>query len=104
MEVFCVSDILYINDSNPESVLLSEIPALRRFCHSIAADAQLREAKHYLRSPLLRLVTSLDTWTANIVHREEAKASEETSEKMERLNSQEEAFEQHVWPTLPGSA
>ncbi|MBE3047622.1 hypothetical protein IMZ48_34935 [Candidatus Bathyarchaeota archaeon] len=86
-------------EGNAELVLSSEIPAVRRFCHSATADARLREAKHYLRSPLFSLVTSLDIWTADNVHREDAKISE-SSEGSQHLRM-EEAFSHAVWPTLP---
>lgn len=65
LEVFCVSNILYetfTKKGNSDMVAGSGIPELRRFCHSIAADAQLLEAKHFLKSKLASLFSSLDLW------------------------------------------
>lgn len=65
LEVFCVSNPTYEKYSekgNDELVRASGIPQLRRFCHSITADAQFREASHFLRSTLPSLISSLELW------------------------------------------
>ncbi|KAK3306258.1 uncharacterized protein B0T15DRAFT_396538 [Chaetomium strumarium] len=65
LDVFCVSNKWYDKYSrkgNRELVQASGIPALRQFCHSLAADAQLREAIHFLRSRVFTLVNSAELW------------------------------------------
>ena len=44
-------------------VQASGVPELRRFCHKITADAQLLEAKHFLRSKLSSLLSSMEIWS-----------------------------------------
>jgi len=44
-------------------IVASGIPDLRRFCHSLTADAQLREARHFLQSRLFSVLNSLEIWT-----------------------------------------
>lgn len=66
LDVFCVSNTMYQKycpKGNAESVMASGIPDLRRFCHSMTADAQLGESKHFLRSKLSALINSLELWT-----------------------------------------
>ncbi len=68
LDVFCVSSKWYdkfcpVGDT--ALVEVSEIPTLRRFCHSVAANAQLREATYFLQSRLSSLLGSLDLWAAN---------------------------------------
>jgi hypothetical protein len=51
LDVFCVSNTWYDKYSrkgNTELVRGSGIPDLRKFCYGITADAQLREARHFL--------------------------------------------------------
>jgi hypothetical protein len=48
-------------------VQASEIPELRRFCHSIAADAQLLEAKNMLQPRLSALLSSIDLWATSSI-------------------------------------
>ncbi len=65
LEVFCVSNTKYEKFSrkgNTEFVIASGIPELRRFCHSITAEAQLLEAKHFLQSTLSSLLNSIELW------------------------------------------
>ncbi|KAK4235702.1 hypothetical protein C8A03DRAFT_46215 [Achaetomium macrosporum] len=65
LDVFCVSNRWYdkyARKGNVELVRASGIPALRQFCHSITADAQLREARHFLRSRVFTLVNSAELW------------------------------------------
>jgi hypothetical protein len=67
MEVFCVSNTTYEKYSrkgNTEMVHASGIPELRRFCHTITAEAQLREAKHFLQSTLSSLLGSVELWSS----------------------------------------
>jgi hypothetical protein len=68
LDVFCVSNKLYEKHSrkgNTGLVLASGIPDVRRFCHSIMAEAQLREATHFLQSSLFGLVNSLEMWATS---------------------------------------
>ncbi|ERT01391.1 hypothetical protein HMPREF1624_02637 [Sporothrix schenckii ATCC 58251] len=70
LPVFCVSNKWYEKSTatgNTELVRESQIPALRRHCQAIAADALLGEARHYLRTSLPSLVTSLDLWVTNSI-------------------------------------
>lgn len=65
LDVFCISNKLYDKYSckgNTRLVVASGIPEVRRFCHSITAEAQLREARHFLQSALFSLVNSLEMW------------------------------------------
>ena len=70
LEVFCVSNKMYgkyTRKGNSEIVNCSGIPSLRKFCHSITAEAQLREAKHFLQSSLFSLLNSLHIWACSSV-------------------------------------
>ena len=61
------------------------IPALRRFCHTVSADAQLHEAKHYLRSSLFSLINSLHIWSSSAVREENgARNANEAERVLER--------------------
>ncbi|GAB1312304.1 Dynamin N-terminal domain-containing protein [Madurella fahalii] len=65
LDVFCVSNKHYAKYSrkgDAELVRASGIPALRQFCYSITADAQLREARHFLQAKLFSLVNSVGLW------------------------------------------
>lgn len=73
LDVFCVSNRWYEDyGARGETVLVeaSQIPALRRYCHAMAADAQLRETKDYLRSRVPAFFTSLNLWTSSAVRRQ----------------------------------
>lgn len=75
----------YARKGNAEVVRASAIPAVRRHCHAVAADAQLREATHYLRSSLFGLLNSLCIWCGSALREgEEASALEETGRVLER--------------------
>lgn len=64
IDVFCVSTYeKYFAKGNAEMVHSSGIPEIRRFCHTITADAQLREAKHFLQSALSNLLGSVELWS-----------------------------------------
>ncbi|KID65368.1 Dynamin, GTPase domain protein, partial [Metarhizium hybridum] len=63
LDVFCVSNKIYekhVPKGNSEFVAASGIPELRRFCHTITADAQLQEATHFLKSSIPSFLTSLE--------------------------------------------
>jgi hypothetical protein len=64
LDVFCVSNTWYTKYSrkgNVELVRGSGIPDLRKFCYGITADAQLREARHFL-GRVFGLVNSAELW------------------------------------------
>lgn len=68
LQVFCVSNTWYETFSEEGSTAMvkaSGIPELRQFCHSITADAQLLEARHFLRSTLPSLLNSVEIWASN---------------------------------------
>ncbi|KAL1878541.1 hypothetical protein VTK73DRAFT_7882 [Phialemonium thermophilum] len=70
LDVFCVSNKWYEKygpKGNNRLVEASGIPSLRRFCQTIAADAQLAETLCFLRSRLSSLLNSLELWTANVL-------------------------------------
>jgi len=46
-------------------VRASGIPELRRFCHTITAEAQLLEAKNFLQSTLSSLLSSVELWASS---------------------------------------
>lgn len=68
LDIFCVSNTVYekyCRKGNREYVEASGIPELRRFCHSITAEAQFREARHFLHSSLASLLNSLGLWAGS---------------------------------------
>lgn len=79
LDVFCVSNRWYTKFSrkgNVELVQASGIPALRQFCHSITADAQLREARHFLQASLFTLVNSVELWVGGRLRRSRPQTNE----------------------------
>lgn len=67
LEVFCVGNSAYekfCRKGNTELVKASGVPDLRRFCHGTMADAQLRDARHLVRSSLPSLLNSVDIWAS----------------------------------------
>lgn len=63
LDVFCVLNKMYEKYSrkgNGEFIEASGIPDLRKFCFQITADAQLLEAKRFLKSSLFNLLTSFE--------------------------------------------
>ncbi|KAI9807921.1 MAG: hypothetical protein M1825_005227 [Sarcosagium campestre] len=76
VHIFCVSNKLYKDNLRAggkagapgnrarESITKSGIPALRRFCHTIPAQAQYRSANHFLQSKLPGYLRSLENWLA----------------------------------------
>lgn len=74
LDVFCVSNKWYEKycpKGNTEFVEASGIPDLRRFCHTVTADAQLNEAKHFLRSRLSALLNTLDLWASSSLQKQD---------------------------------
>lgn len=73
LDVFCVSNWWY-DDYAPRGktaiVEASQIPALRRYCHAMVADAQLRETKNYLQTSVPAFITSLNLWASSAVRRQ----------------------------------
>lgn len=85
LDVFCVSNKLYDKYSrkgNTRLVVASGIPEIRRFCHSITAEAQLGEARHFLQSALFSLLNSLNMWARRTLA--SAKAGGTGSEELAR--------------------
>lgn len=65
LDVFCVSNTWYSKYSDKGNAALvqgSGIPKLRKFCYEITADAQLREARHFLAGRVFGLVNSVELW------------------------------------------
>lgn len=63
--MFCVSNTIYEKyapKGNRELVAASEIPDVRRFCHSITAEARYREACHFMHSSMPSLLSTLKLW------------------------------------------
>jgi hypothetical protein len=74
LDVFCVSNKWYEKycpKGNTEFVEASGIPDLRRFCHTVTADAQLNEAKHFLKSRLSALLNTLDLWASSLLQKQD---------------------------------
>ncbi|GKU13581.1 unnamed protein product, partial [Fusarium langsethiae] len=74
LDVFCVSNKWYEKycpKGNVQFVEASGIPDLRRFCHTVTADAQLSEAKHFLRSRLSALLNTLDLWACSSLQKQD---------------------------------
>uniref|UniRef100_A0A8H7K460 G domain-containing protein n=2 Tax=Clonostachys TaxID=110564 RepID=A0A8H7K460_BIOOC len=69
LNVFCVSNTTYEKYSRKgktEFVQDSGIPAVRQFCHSITADAQLRHARQVLQCELAGRLNSLILWASSL--------------------------------------
>lgn len=65
IDVFCVSNSEYekcATKGDEYGVKESGIPALRRCCHLISADASLLEAKNFILSTLPGLLESVKLW------------------------------------------
>ena len=65
LEVFCVSNTTYEKFSkkgNGTLVRASGVPELRRFCHTITAEAQFLQARNFLQSTLSSLLSSVELW------------------------------------------
>ncbi|CAG2005293.1 unnamed protein product [Fusarium graminearum] len=74
LDVFCVSNKWYEKycpKGNAQFVEASGIPDLRRFCHSVTADAQFSEAKHFLSSRLSALLNTLDLWACSSLQKQD---------------------------------
>ena len=78
LDIFCVSNKWYEKycpKGNAEFVRASGIPDLRRFCHSITADSQMGEAKHFLTSRLNALLNSLGLWASSSLREQDETSS-----------------------------
>ncbi|KAI5462790.1 hypothetical protein BGZ63DRAFT_352526, partial [Mariannaea sp. PMI_226] len=74
LPVFCVSNKWYEKycpKGNTELVQASGIPELRRFCHTITAEAQFHEVNHFLVAKSSALLNSLDLWATRVQNRQE---------------------------------
>ncbi|RDW87518.1 hypothetical protein BP5796_03212 [Coleophoma crateriformis] len=95
LKVFCVSNTLYEKYSqkgNMEMVQASEIPELRRYCHTITAGAQLVEAKHFLKSELASLLNSAELWASTAVRPKAENPMDAESIKVILQDMKEESF------------
>jgi hypothetical protein len=62
MPVFCVDNVYYQEQESPQTVDLSGIPDLRRYCLSLPGRALFRSADTYLETRLPALINSLEIW------------------------------------------
>lgn len=100
LEVFCVSNKAYEKHAKKgriQFVEASGIPEVRRFCHTITAQAQLEESKNFLLSKLPSLLSSARLWmektlqeandstTPEMIREELLKSIEETEFKIEDM-------------------
>lgn len=100
LEVFCVSNKAYEKHAKKGRVQFVEasgIPEVRRFCHTITAQAQLEESKNFLLSKLPSLLSSARLWmektlqeandstTPEMIREELLESIEETESKIEDM-------------------
>ncbi|KAJ4027854.1 hypothetical protein NW752_000099 [Fusarium irregulare] len=81
LEVFCVSNKWYEKycpKGNTKFVEASGVPDVRRFCHTVTADAQLNEAKHFLRSRLSAMLNTLNLWADTSLENQERERLDES--------------------------
>ena len=74
LEVFCVSNKWYEKycpKGNTRFIEASGVPDVRRFCHTVTADAQLNEAKHFLKSRLSAMLNTLILWADSSLQKQE---------------------------------
>jgi hypothetical protein len=74
LDVFCVSNNWYEKycpKGNTKFVEASGVPDLRRFCHTVTADAQFNEAKHFLKSRLSTLLNTIDLWSSSWIQKQD---------------------------------
>jgi hypothetical protein len=74
LDIFCVSNKWYEKycpKGNTKFVEASGVPDVRRFCHTITADAQFNEAKHFLKSKLSALLNTLDLWASSSLQKQD---------------------------------
>ncbi|KAL8365133.1 hypothetical protein RB595_004106 [Gaeumannomyces hyphopodioides] len=84
LDVFCVSNTMYEKyapQGNGELVAASEIPDVRRFCHSVTAEARYNEACHFMHSSMPSLLSTLKLWINSYTTR-----AAETNAQDEELN------------------
>ena len=109
LDVFCVSNRWYSKFSrkgNVELVQASGIPALRQFCHSITADAQLREARHFLQASLFTLVNSAELWVGGRLRRSQPhqrNGSDQRHQASLRISEGMVRLLHHIAPNFPVS-
>ncbi|KAG7103547.1 hypothetical protein HYQ46_011563 [Verticillium longisporum] len=71
LEIHCVSNTLYgdkrdkTRDEALPFITISGIPALRRHCIGLVADAQSREVLNYIQKDIPALISELDIWVQN---------------------------------------
>lgn len=100
LEVFCVSNKAYEKHARKGRVQFVEasgIPEVRRFCHTITAQAQLEESKNFLLSKLPSLLSSARLWmektlqeandstTPEMIREELLESIEDTESKIEDM-------------------
>ena len=74
LDVFCVSNKWYekyCRKGNTMFVEASGVPDVRRFCHTVTADAQLNEAKHFLKSRMSAMLNTLNLWADSSLQKQE---------------------------------
>jgi hypothetical protein len=101
--VFCVSNTWYDKYSrkgNAELVRGSGIPDLRKFCYGITADAQLREARHFL-GRVFGLVNSVELWVGGRLREIKAKRQSNGGGRHNRLGGGE-STDGGVWEVVQG--
>ncbi|KAH7193897.1 uncharacterized protein B0J16DRAFT_395906 [Fusarium flagelliforme] len=101
LDVFCVSNKWYEKycpKGNTKFVEASGVPDLRRFCHTVTADAQFNEAKHFLKSRLSALLNTLDLWADSSLRKKDIEQPDESirtkvKELMENIPKLVDTFE-----------
>lgn len=81
LDVFCVSNKWYEKycpKGNDKFVEASGVPDVRRFCHTVTADAQLNEAKHFLKSRLSAMLNTLNLWADSSLQKQEKEKLDES--------------------------
>ena len=81
LDVFCVSNKWYEKycpKGNTNFVEASGVPDVRRFCHTVTADAQLNEAKHFLKSKLSAMLNTLNLWADSSLQKQESERLDES--------------------------
>ena len=84
LNVFCVSNKLYEENRDSETVTISGIPEVRQFCRSITADAQLLDAQNFLDNSLPDLIATAKIWATR------QKWENRDKERMEKIREKKE--------------
>lgn len=92
IEVFCVANSEYFDCSRKGDITgvnASGIPALRRRCYMVSADASLLEARNYLLSTLPSLLESTKLWIQSLSGqcRKSSGEREKAKENVEQLTT-----------------